>query len=80
MRLRSLNDLAQLIARVAGAKVGLRHVEGPQGVRGRNSDNALCRSVLGWAPAITLEEGLRRTYAWIEGEVRQQRTVPAASG
>jgi GDP-D-mannose 3', 5'-epimerase len=46
-------------------------VPGPQGVRGRNSDNTRLRQVLHWEPEITLEEGLARTYAWIETQVQQ---------
>ena len=45
------------------------HVEGPQGVRGRNSDNTRLREVLGWEPGIDLEEGLVPTYRWIEKQV-----------
>jgi len=69
-RLISVNALADLVASIAGARIVKRHVEGPQGVRGRNSDNALLRQVLGWEPRIPLEEGLARTYAWIEAQVR----------
>jgi nucleoside-diphosphate-sugar epimerase len=68
-RLISINDLADLIMEIAGVKLDKRHVEGPQGVRGRNSDNTLLKNVLGWAPEISLEEGLKRTYAWIEQQV-----------
>lgn len=69
-RLISINELADLVAVVAGAAIQKEHVAGPQGVRGRNSDNDRLRQVLGWEPAISLEEGLRRTYAWIEEQVR----------
>lgn len=69
-RLISINRLADLIAEIAGVRLGKVHVPGPQGVRGRNSDNTRLREVLGWAPEISLEEGLARTYAWIEGQVR----------
>jgi GDP-D-mannose 3', 5'-epimerase len=68
-RLISINELADLIMEIAGVKLTKRHIEGPQGVRGRNSDNTLLKKVLGWAPEISLEEGLRRTYEWIETEV-----------
>jgi nucleoside-diphosphate-sugar epimerase len=68
-RLISINDLADLVARVAGVSIVKKHIDGPQGVRGRNSDNALLRQVLGWEPAISLEEGLARTYPWIEQQV-----------
>ena len=68
-RLISINDLADLIMDVAGVKLNKKHIEGPQGVRGRNSDNSLLKTVLGWEPEISLEEGLKRTYSWIEGQV-----------
>ena len=68
-RLISINDLADLIMEVAGVKLDKKHIEGPQGVRGRNSDNSLLKKVLGWAPEISLEEGLKRTYSWIENQV-----------
>lgn len=68
-RMVTINELADIIAGAAGVEVKRRHVPGPMGVRGRNSDNGRLRDVLGWEPSITLEEGLARTYAWIEGEV-----------
>lgn len=71
-RLVSINQLADLVAQIAGISIVKRHVPGPMGVRGRNSDNTLLRKVLGWEPRISLEEGLARTYAWIESQVRSQ--------
>ena len=68
-RMVTINELADIIARIAGIEIRKVHVEGPQGVRGRNSDNARLRQVLNWEPAISLEEGLARTYAWIERQV-----------
>jgi len=66
----SVNELVDLIARVAGKRIRKRHdLSKPQGVRGRNSDNHRLREVLGWEPAISLEEGLATTYKWIESEV-----------
>ncbi len=67
----SINTLVETIATIADVEVVRRHVEGPQGVRGRNSDNSLCKRVLGWEPAIELRDGLTRTYVWIEEQVRQ---------
>jgi GDP-D-mannose 3',5'-epimerase len=68
-RLISINELADLVAAAAGITVRKRHVAGPQGVRGRNSDNSQLRAVLGWEPQISLEDGIARTYAWIESQV-----------
>jgi len=85
-RLISINNLAQLIASIAGIDIRIRHIDGPMGVRGRNSDNSKLREVLNWEPTIDLEEGLAKTYEWIEGEVaktmepaapRRRRTVAA---
>ena len=70
-RLISINALADLIAGIAGVAIRKKHIEGPQGVRGRNSDNARLRRVLGWEPGVSLEEGLARTYPWIEEQVRR---------
>ncbi len=68
-RMVTINELADLVAACAGIDVALRHVPGPQGVRGRNSDNTRLRQVLGWEPRMSLEEGLSLTYAWIERQV-----------
>ncbi|MGH9771406.1 MAG: NAD-dependent epimerase/dehydratase family protein [Candidatus Acidiferrales bacterium] len=68
-RLIDIDTLADLIAEIAAIRVTKKHISGPEGVRGRNSDNTRLRQVLGWSPEISLEEGLSRTYAWIEGEV-----------
>jgi GDP-D-mannose 3', 5'-epimerase len=66
----SINQLARLILEIAGKDgVRLRHVPGPQGVRGRNSDNRRLRDVLGWQPTIPLRHGLEPTYRWIEKQV-----------
>jgi len=68
-RLITINELADIVAAAAGIAVEKQYVAGPQGVRGRNSDNQRLRSVLGWEPQVTLEEGLARTYAWIEAQL-----------
>jgi GDP-D-mannose 3', 5'-epimerase len=68
-RMISINSLAELVSQIAGYPIKKKHVPGPQGVRGRNSDNTLLRKVTQWQPEISLEEGLKRTYGWIEGRV-----------
>ena len=68
-RMVSINQLADIIADIAGIPVRKTHISGPQGVRGRNSDNALLKQVLDWVPRVDLEEGLAATYRWIEGRV-----------
>ena len=69
-RMVTINQLADMVAEVAGIPITKKHVEGPMGVRGRNSDNTRLRQVLGWEPEISLEEGLARTYSWIEKQVQ----------
>lgn len=70
-RMVSINELADMIAAVAGYDIQKKHVDGPQGVRGRNSDNTKLREVLGWEPKVSLEEGLGITYRWIEQQVQE---------
>jgi nucleoside-diphosphate-sugar epimerase len=65
----TIDELASMIMVIAGKRLVLRHVEGPLGVRGRNSDNRLIRQKLGWAPGEPLRAGLARTYAWIAEQV-----------
>ena len=67
----TINRLAELVMEVAGKKLDIRHIPGPLGVRGRNSDNHLIRAKLGWAPSRPLREGLEKTYAWIAKQVEQ---------
>jgi len=62
----TINQLAGVIADIAGKTIHLNHITGPQGVRGRNSDNRLIQEKLGWAPSQTLRAGLEKTYGWIE--------------
>jgi GDP-D-mannose 3', 5'-epimerase len=69
-RLISINGLADLIMDIAGINLTKKHVDGPQGVRGRNSDNSRLKEIFAWEPQVSLEEGLTRTYAWIESQVR----------
>jgi len=52
--------------------VKIRHIPGPEGVRGRNSDNTLIKQLLGWAPSITLKDGLGRTFKWIDTQITKE--------
>jgi len=65
----SINRLVDVIAEIAGKQISVRHVSGPTGVRGRNSDNRLIREKLGWAPTAPLAAGLTPTYAWVQQQV-----------
>jgi GDP-D-mannose 3', 5'-epimerase len=71
-RMVTINQLAEIVANIAGIKITVKHIPGPMGVRGRNSDNTRLREVLKWEPQLTLEEGLERTYPWIEKQVVQK--------
>jgi nucleoside-diphosphate-sugar epimerase len=77
-RMVTINQLADMVAEIAGIQIQKKHIAGPQGVRGRNSDNTRLRSVLGWEPQISLEEGLARTYQWIEAQVREKLAAQVA--
>jgi nucleoside-diphosphate-sugar epimerase len=76
----TIDGLADLIMQLAGKRLEKRHVPGPLGVRGRNSDNRLIREKLGWAPAQPLAAGLNVTYEWIERQVRAATQQLQAAG
>jgi GDP-D-mannose 3',5'-epimerase len=65
----TINQLAKLVTHVAGKRLRIRHIKGPLGVRGRNSDNRLILEKLGWQPSRPLREGLEKTYAWVAAQV-----------
>src|SRR5579859_2820922 len=72
----TINQLVDMVAKIAGKRIRKQHnLSGPQGVRGRNSDNNLLRKVLGWEPSTRLEEGLAVTYPWIASQVVEQPTA-----
>lgn len=72
-RLVTINELVNIVARVAGKTIRRRHdLTKPQGVRGRNSDNTRLRTVLGWEPSVSLEQGLEWTYRWIAGRIESR--------
>ena len=68
----SVNDLVKLIASISGKNINIANIAGPEGVRGRNSNNRLITEVLGWAPSQTLRAGMEVTYAWINSQNSQQ--------
>jgi len=71
-RLISINQLLDMIADIAGFEVVKKPISGPQGVRGRNSDNSLLNQTLNWEPQVSLETGLKHTYTWVAEQVKAQ--------
>jgi nucleoside-diphosphate-sugar epimerase len=65
----TIDALADMIMQIAGKRIDKRHIPGPLGVRGRNSDNRLIRDKLGWAPSQPLAAGIEITYGWIERQL-----------
>lgn len=68
--LTTINDLYYLVADIAGIEIKLKHIDGPLGVRGRNSDNTLIQKHFGWEPSISLREGMAKTYEWVYDQVK----------
>ena len=68
----SINNLAKMVIEISGKSVGIRNVPGPQGVRGRNSDNRLIREKLGWEPEQPLRDGISQTYAWVAEQIQRR--------
>ncbi|MDA0990798.1 MAG: NAD-dependent epimerase/dehydratase family protein [Verrucomicrobia bacterium] len=75
----TINGLAEMAMAIAGKKITINHIDGPLGVRGRNSDNRLINKKLGWAPSAPLREGMTKTYKWIAAQVEAKAAAPAAS-
>ena len=69
----TMNQMAEIAMGIAGKKLPIRHIPGPEGVRGRNSNNDLIKQVLGWAPSISLKDGLAKTFVWIKKQVDDAR-------
>jgi len=65
----SINQLAKIIMDISGKNVGIKHIPGPLGVRGRNSDNRLYEEKLGWRVSQSLVDGLKKTYPWVLHQV-----------
>jgi GDP-D-mannose 3',5'-epimerase len=72
----TINQLANLAMSIANKQLHIRHIPGPLGVRGRNSDNSLIQEKLGWAPSAPVLEGLKHTYEWVNQQVNALKTVP----
>jgi nucleoside-diphosphate-sugar epimerase len=75
-RLVTIDELADIVIGISGKKIEKTYdLSAPQGVRGRNADITLARKVLGWEPKVSLEEGLARTYKWIEMRCKEDKAV-----
>ena len=69
----SINQLVNIVSDTANKNITIKHIDGPLGVRGRNSNNELIRSVLGWDFTYSLSEGIKKTYDWIENQVLEKK-------
>lgn len=67
----SINELARKVIELSGKKLHLKHIDGPIGVMGRNSDNRRVKSTIGWEPVVSLDEGISKTFEWIQQQVNQ---------
>ena len=75
----TIDQLAEFVMDIARKKLTIRHIDGPQGVRGRNSDNRLVSEQLGWCPSRLLREGLEETYSWVAAQVDNAMACQPAS-
>lgn len=69
----TINNLVSMVARAANKDISINHIDGPQGVRGRNSDNELIFAKLNWRPSRSLQQGIDKTYAWISDQILKSR-------
>jgi len=69
----SMNDMAKLIMSFDNKQMEIKHIPGPEGVKGRNSDNTLIKEKLGWAPSISLKDGLKRLYDWMKPIIEEEK-------
>ena len=70
-----MNDFAKLALSIEAKNLPIKHIPGPEGVRGRNSDNQMIKEKLGWAPSIPVAEGLKKTYFWIKAQVEKDKAA-----
>ena len=68
----SINDLVKMISQISDKEINIQHIKGPQGVRGRNSDNTLIKEVLNWTPSSKLKNGIQKTFEWIKSQIEKQ--------
>lgn len=71
----AMNDMVHVIGKFEGKNLTIKHIPGPEGVRGRNSDNTLIKEKLGWAPPTSLEAGLKKLYFWMKGEIEKDKAA-----
>ena len=78
----TINQMAEMIMKIARKKLSIKHISGPLGVRGRNSDNKLLRKNLGWEPTKSLFDGISKTYPWICSQLQtaSEETAKVAAG
>ncbi|OGE30428.1 NAD-dependent dehydratase [Candidatus Roizmanbacteria bacterium RIFCSPHIGHO2_12_FULL_33_9] len=70
----TINQLAKMVMKIAKKNLKIKHIKGPLGVRGRNSDNTLIRQKINWEPTLELKNGLEKTYLWIEKQVLKTKS------
>ena len=73
-----MNEFAKLCMSFANKSLPIKNIPGPMGVRGRNSDNTMIKAKLGWAPSISIKQGVHTTYLWIKGEIDAEIAAGAA--
>jgi GDP-D-mannose 3',5'-epimerase len=71
----SMNDMATLVMSFENKQLSIKHINGPEGVRGRNSDNTLIKQSIGWAPSVKLIDGLKATYEWIKTQLKNEKNI-----
>lgn len=73
----SIQNFTKMVIDISGKDITIKNIDGPLGVKGRNSDNHLIKEKLGWAPEKPLRDGVEKTYAWIEEQIKQREAVNA---
>jgi len=69
----AINDLAKMVIEISEKSISIKNIDGPVGVRGRNSDNKLINEKLGWRPSESLKDGIIKTYEWISDQVSHKK-------